>query len=227
MQRFDSPRSAAVDPMKVVQRSIPKDLPIKIKEIIPRVKEGGSFVKFSHDSDMKPKDIEETLRTFLKENPVKPIFNPWRRVRAFLVRGKPWVEDLYRFPSPKVRVEFLPTASGREAAELSQEQLYSLFRRYGKISDIVPQPADSKVLPKYATVTFALNRHSVMAKNCMHGFVLREDDGGGKSGTLLRIGYEQVMKAHWIRDWISSHPRVMFPLLAALAAAIAVAIFDP
>ena len=213
--------------MKVVQRSLPKDLPIKIKEIIPRVKEGGSFVKFSHDAQMAPRDIEGTLRTFLKDNPVKPIFNPWRRVRAFLVEGKPWVEDLYRFPSPKVKVEFLPATSGGETTELSQEQLYSIFRRYGKISEITPQPTDSKVLPKYANVKFALNRYSVMAKNCMHGFVLLEADGGGKSGTLLRINYEQVAKAHWIRDWLSSHPRVVIPLLAALAATIAVAIFDP
>ena len=216
-----------MDPIKVVKQSIPKDLPIEIKEIIPRVKEGGSFVKFSYEAHMRLEDIEGTLRKFLKENPIKPMFNPWRRVRGFLVQGKPWVEDLYRFPTQKVKVEFLPTGPGGEVAELSQEQLYSLFRRYGKISDIASQPADSKLLPKYATITFALNRHSVMAKNCMHGFVLREADGGGKSGTLLRIGYEQVAKAHWIRDWLSSHPRVVFPLLAALAAAIAVAIFDP
>ena len=144
-----------------------------------------------------------------------------------MVRGKPWVEDLNRFPSPKVKVQFLPTAPGNEVAELSQEQLYSLLRQYGKIHDIASQPPDSKIVPKYATITFGRTRHAIMAKNCMHGFILPEADGGGKSGTVLRIGYEQILKGHWIRDWLTSHPRIVLPLLIALATAVTVAVFDP
>ena len=216
-----------VDPIGIVRKAIPKDLPVRVTEIIPRIKEGGAFVKFSHDRNLDASEIEETLMKYLKENPIKPMFSPWRRVRAALVRGTPWIEDLYRFPSPKIKIEFLPSAPGGDAAELSQEQIFSLLRRYGKIADIASQPADSKIFPKFATITFRLPRYSVMARNCMHGFVLGEEAGGGKAGTLLRMSYEQIIKAHWFRDWATNHPRILIPLLAALAAAIGIAIFDP
>ena len=226
-EHLKRPSLAAYDPIETVKRAIPDDLSINVKEIIPRVKEGGSFVKFSYDPQLSLQDIESTVRKYLKEHPVKPAYNPWKRVRGFLVQGKPWIEDLYRFPSPRIKVEFLPTEPGGAAAELSQEQLYSLLRKYGKIVDIASQPADSKALPRYASVTFRLQRQAIMARNCMHGFVLPETEGGGKAGTLLRINYEKILKARWIRDWIASHPRVFFPILAAIVAAITVAIFDP
>ena len=227
LKRLNSTQLAKADPMNVVKRSLPKSLPIKVTEVIPRIKEGGAFVKFSHEEQITAKELEGTLMTFLKENPIKPIFNPWRRVRAFLVQGRPWVEDLARYPSPRIRVEFEPTEPGGSAVELTQEQLFALLRRYGKIADIVPQPTDSKALPKYATVTFKRARHAVMAKNCLHGFVLPAGGGGGTRGTMIKIGYEKIVKAHWIRDWLTSHPRVVIPIIAAILATIAVAIFDP
>jgi hypothetical protein len=124
-------------------------------------------------------------------------------------------------------VEFVPTSPGGEAAELSQEALYSLFRRYGKISEITSQPSDSKILPKFAYLDYSAMRNSVMARNCMHGFRVLEEAGGGKAGTELRLSYEQKMKAHIIRQWLSDHPRVVIPIVAALVATITVAIFDP
>jgi hypothetical protein len=96
-------------------------------------------------------------------------------------------EDLYRLPSTRVRVEFLATSPGGNAAELSQEQLYSFFRPYGKLMDIIPQSPDSKVLPRFSYVDFTAMRKAIMAKNCLHGFVVSEAEGGGKSGTLLRL----------------------------------------
>ena len=219
--------ASRLDPMGLLRSAIPKDLPIQTEEVIPRIKEGGAFVRFSHESTMGLKEVEQKLKAYLKEYPIYPLWNPWRRVRVGLVRGKPWVEDLYRFPSPRLRIEFLPTSPGGEAAELSQEQIFSLMRPYGKIADIAHMPADSKALPKYVTVTFRLPWYSIMAKNCMHGFVLSEEAGGGKAGTLLRIHYDQIFKAHYFRDWITNHPRIVIPILAAIAAAITVAIFDP
>ena len=213
--------------MGILRRAIPKDLPITVQEIIPRIKEGGAFVKFSREGTIDQKEIEIKLRAYLKEHPIYPLWNPWRRVRAALVQGKPWLEDLYRFPSPRIRIDFLPASSGGEAAELSQEQIFALMRRYGKIADIASMAADSKALPKFATVTFKLPWYSIMARNCMHGFIVSEEAGGGKAGTLLRIHYEQIIKGHHIRDWIANHPRIIIPLLAALAGAIAVAVFDP
>jgi hypothetical protein len=217
----------SIDPKIIIERALPEGLPLKVTEIINRVKEGGSYVKFAHDPELDVAEIEGTLQDFLKSNPVKLIYSPWRRVRARLVLGKPWIEDLNRFPSPKLKVEFTPTAPGREAAELSQETLYSLFRKYGKIADIVSQPPDSKILPKYSILYFRLTRQAIMANNCMHGFTLPETAGGGKTGTVLKLGYVPVIKAHWIRDWLASHPRIVIPIVAALIATMTVAIFDP
>lgn len=227
LNRYKHP-IAETDPVTLTERAIPETLPIKVLEILPRLKEGGAFVKFSHDpANIKTSELEKTLREFLKKNPIKPWFNPIRRVRAFLVQGKPWIEDLNRFPSSRLKVQFVPATPGQAAAELPQEPLYSLFRRYGKIIDITTQPADSKEVPRYAYLNFMKVRHAIMAKNCMHGYTVPPADGGGCAGTILKLGYEKRKKAHWIRDWLVGHPRIVIPAVAALFATITVAIFDP
>jgi RNA recognition motif-containing protein len=129
------------------------------------------------------KTSEALVSRYLRESPIKPWFSPFRRIRTNLVVGKPWLEDLYRFPSCRVKVEFVPTSPGGTAAELSQETLYSLFRRYGKIAEISSQASDSKVLPKFAYLDFARMRHAIMARNCMHGLRILEAEGGGAAGT--------------------------------------------
>lgn len=144
-----------------------------------------------------------------------------------MVRGRPWLEDLQRYPSRRLKVEFLPTKPGAEPAELPEETLYTLFRTYGKLGDIKPQPTGSKDLPKYAMLNYNNVRDAIMAKNCMHGFVLPEAEGGGKDGTVLKMVYEQRARAHFFRDWIMSHPRIVIPIMAALIASITVAVFDP
>lgn len=200
---------------------------MQVIEIMPRVKEGGAFVKFSHDGTVSKGELETTLKKYLKEQPIKPWFNPLRRVRAFLVQGRPWIEDLYRVPSSRLKVEFLGSSPEASAAELTQEAVFSFFRRYGKIADIRAQPSDSKVMPRYAMVDFTRIRYAVMAKNCMHGFKILPEAGGGQSGTILKISFEQKAKTHWFRDWLFNHPRIVIPAVAALVAAITVAIFDP
>ena len=227
LKRVNSPNLALADPMKIIQQALPKGLPIKVTEVMPRVKEGGAFVKFSHDDAVTLPEIEGTLRGYMQDSPIRPWFNPLRRVRAFLVRGKPWIEDLYRLPSSRIRVEFLPTTPEASPAELTQETLFSLFRRYGKLSEITPQPSDSKVVPRYAHVDYTRIRFATMAKNCMHGFTLVEELGGGKTGTVLKLSYESKVRANMIRDWIAAHPRIVLPILAALLAAVSVAVFDP
>jgi len=64
-------------------------------------------------------------------------------------------------------------------------------------------------------------------QNCMHGYTVDEEHGGGKLGTVLRLTYEQRQKTRWIWDWLSNHPRIVIPLLAALVAGITVTVFDP
>ena len=227
MKSLKSPEHAAADPQNIAERALPSSLPIHVTEILPRVVEGGAFVKFSHEPRNKLEDLEKTIKNYLKENPVKPWFNPFQRVRTSLVQGRPWVEDLHRVPSSRLKVEFVPTSPGQSAEELSQETLYSLFRKYGKLIDIKPQPTDSKDLPKFATLQFNQVRHAIIAKNCMHGFVLPASEGGGNTGTMLKLVYQQTRKAHWIWDWLSSHPRIVFPILLAFFGTITVAVFDP
>lgn len=213
--------------MSIIKRALPESLPLHVTEVMPRVREGGAFVKFTHDANVSTAELENTIKAYMTEQPINPWFNPFRRVRAFLVQGKPWIEDLYRVPSSRIKVEFLPTSPEASAAELTQETLFTLFRRYGKLIEITPQPSDSKVVPRYAFIDFTRVRFATMAKNCMHGFVLVEEAGGGKSGTVLKLSYERKMKAHWIREWITGHPRIVIPILVALLTAASVAVFDP
>jgi len=151
-------------------------------------------------------------------------------MRAKMVKGKPWVEDLMRLPASRLRVEFVsaePGVPASEAVEMSQEQLFQFFRPYGKLGDIVMQPPDSKVLPKFAYLDYTSIGKAIMARNCMHGYVVSEAEGGGKLGTVLRLKYEQKIKPRYIRDWIFGHPRIIIPIVAALIAALVAIIFDP
>ena len=227
LKRLQNPSIASADPTALAERAIPQSLPIQVKEILPRLREGGTFVKFSHSPQVQLSEIEKALSTYLKENPIEPWFNPFSRVRSFLVRGKPWVEDLNRFPSTRLKAKFVPASDGQQAAELSQEELFSLFRKYGKLADIVPQAVDSKELPRYAYLDFTSIQHAITAKNCMHGYTVATTEGGGSAGTLLKLAYERKVKVHWMRDWFMSHPRIVLPLVAAIVATITVAIFDP
>lgn len=102
--------------------------------------------------------------------------------------------------------------------------MYSFFRPFGKLSDIVAQASDSKVVPRYAYLDFAHYQKAIMAKNCMHGYTVSDQQGGGKLGTVLRLTYEKKQRAGWIKDWIFNHPRIAIPIFAALVASITVAI---
>jgi hypothetical protein len=225
---FISPGIATKDPAKLIeQASAKKGISIKPLETIPRLKEGGAYVKVSYDGATSTSEVEKVVQEYLREQRIRPWWSPFREMRANLVRGHPWVEDLFRLPTSRLRVEFIPPEPGADAVELSQEQLYAFFRRYGKLGDIQTQPPDSKVVPKYAYLDFATVPRATMAKNCMHGYLVTEAEGGGKKGTVLRLKYEQKIKAHWIRDWLVNHPRIVIPIVAALVATITVAVFDP
>ena len=187
--------------------------------------EGGAFVKFRHGHNEDAQSIADTIRQHVEWKAVRPWWKPWSTVKVSLVLGRPWLEDLFRMPSRRLRVEFLSPQPGKEAAELNQEQLYTFFRPFGKLVEITRQPSDSKVTPKYAHIDFATSHRSIMAKNCLHGFVVGEDEGGGSAGIILRITYEKQKNFGWIKDWMLSHPRIVIPLLAALVAGISIVVF--
>ncbi|CAI4211853.1 unnamed protein product [Parascedosporium putredinis] len=182
IRSFETTTMGLNDPVHTIKRAV-EDLPLKITEIVPRVKDGGAFVKFAYNEAVPLSEIETKLSKALEEKALKPWFNPFARVAAGIVRGIPWLEDLNRFPKTRLRVE-----------------------QYGRIAEITSQPTDSKVVPRFAYVDFMLVRDSIMARNCMHGFVI---------------------KPHSIWNWLTSHPRLVIPVLAAMLAALTVVIFDP
>lgn len=226
-----APAMSGTGPEQVIERAkAKKGLQITATEVLPRLREGGAFVKFTHDGTTSTSEIEKVLQQYLRDEPVKPWWAPFRRMRTKIVKGRPWVEDMMRMPAARLRVEFIsgePGGNPADAVELSQEEIFQFFRPYGKLSDIVMQPPDSKVLPKFAYIDFSTMGKAIMAKNCMHGYLVSQAEGGGVKGTILRLKYEQKIKPRWIRDWLFSHPRIVIPILAAIIAGITVAIFDP
>jgi hypothetical protein len=231
LDRLVSPAMYGTDPKTVIERAKAKrNLPIQDTEMLPRMREGGAFVKFTHDGSTSTSEIENILQQYLRDEPVKPWWSPWRRMRAKAVKGRPWVEDMMRLPAPRLRVEFVPGVPGApitDAVELSQEQLFQFFRPYGKLGDIVMQDSDSKVLPRFAYLDYSSLGKAIMARNCMHGYLVSEAEGGGKKGTILRLKYEQKIKPRYIRDWIINHPRIIIPIIAALIAGTVAIVFDP
>ncbi|GKZ83552.1 hypothetical protein CBS63078_9671 [Aspergillus niger] len=227
LKRINRPHLAASDPLHIIRRVFPQSLNVDIREVIPRFREGGAFVKYVRKDGVRDNDIVTAVQDHLEHNPIRPWFNPFQQVKVAHVHGRPWIEDLYRIPSQRLRVEFLPGSVDGAATELTTETLYSFFRRYGKLRDIERQPTDSKIAPRYAFVSFTRQKYAVMAKNCMHGFTIPEEEGGGKSGTRIKIKYERKIKFSVIKDWILNHPRIVIPAIAALIAAITVTIFDP
>ncbi|XHG06418.1 mitochondrial escape protein 2 [Aspergillus wentii] len=227
LKRIDRPHLAASDPLHIIERVLPQELNLDIKAVVPRFEEGGAFVKYSHKPGVTDSEIEDAINNYLEKSPIRPWFNPFQKIDVACVHGRPWIEDLYRIPSLRVRVEFLPSEADTSATELSTEALYSLLRRYGKLQEIERQASDSRTMPRYALVEFSRLKYAIMARNCMHGFIVSEKEGGGKSGTKLKIKYERKIKMSMIKDWILNHPRIVIPALAAIVAAITVTIFDP
>ncbi|KAK6341021.1 mitochondrial escape protein 2 [Orbilia brochopaga] len=201
---------------RILRYSLPKDFPVEIKQVIPRIKDGGAFVKFVHPPDMSPREVEQQMHDITRKSD-HPWYNPFGKMNCYLVEGQPWLEDLYRFPASRLKVEF-------NGPDVEAEELYSTFRRFGRLVDIIPQPKDSKELPRYAYLQFLKIRSAAAAKNCLHDVKVRNNEG---KLTHLRILYAPVIKGHAIRKWIIDHPRIVLPIVAAILAAIAVSVFDP
>jgi len=86
----------------------------------PRPKDGGAFLRFGYDNTKISLDeIQKQTRQYLKTQRERPWFNPIKIMDGFIVRGRPWIEDLHRYPSKRLKVEF-------EGPDLTQETLYSV-----------------------------------------------------------------------------------------------------
>ncbi|KAF9354019.1 mitochondrial escape protein 2 [Mortierella sp. AD094] len=188
----------------------------KVGGIEPRLKDGGMFVHFSyvHPSSYTTKEalkeIEGRCELYLQSHGHYMWFN-FQKVRAFLVKGTPFLEDMAsRYPNKRVRIEYSGT--------LGIEGLYTLFRKYGKVVDIIQLPP-VKDMPKQAIVQYQFMRSSTSAKNCLHGTEL--------NGVNISVTYERTLQGNVIWTWLSNHPRISVPLGGFLVAGVSFVIFDP
>lgn len=82
LKKINQPNFAASAPISIIHRALPDSLPLEITEVVPRAKEGGAFVKYTHkpgnaQSDV---DIEQAIQEHLEKNPITPWFNPFQGV---------------------------------------------------------------------------------------------------------------------------------------------------
>ncbi|KAF9921133.1 mitochondrial escape protein 2 [Linnemannia zychae] len=195
-----------------------KDMPFhfKIGGIEPRLKDGGMFVHFSYvhptsySTKEALKEIESRCEQHLMSHGHYMWFN-FQKVRAFLVKGQPFLEDMAsRYPNKKIRVEY--------SGDLGVEGLYTLFRKYGKIVDIFQVPP-VKDAPKQAIVQYSFMRAATSAKNCLHGAEV--------NGIQLSVTYERTLKGNVIWTWLTNHPRISVPLGGFAVAGVSLIVFDP
>lgn len=187
-------------------------------------------------------------------------FRRWfmlRQTKVFPVLGNPWLEDLNRFPSRRLHIDFTEGPQN-----LSQQAIYAVFRQYGKISDIVskdpqgmcihsagerseknPSATDSMdtntgesdttgahfLTPGSASVRFQSLDGAVAARNCLDGYWLDEIHHihGREKGIRLSILYEHATRRKWIMDTLASHPKISIPLLIVILTLTVVAVFEP
>jgi hypothetical protein len=58
LKRFEGASFGFLDPLGLVKRAIPESVPIKVTEIIPRLREGGAYVKFTYPANTSAAEIE-------------------------------------------------------------------------------------------------------------------------------------------------------------------------
>lgn len=174
---------------------------VVVQSIESRLREGGAFVTVSDHDSLSTKSLRHQL---IDNGSLRKI--TMLNTNVFPVLGSPFNEDMDRYPSAQLKVEF-------QGLDISQEELYNIFRPYGRIMEIESTKGGSHV-------TYQSTSASTAARSCVHGFVT-------DSGTKLNLMYQPRASKHFYQDWIVSHPRIVAPLLVFLLGAVSYAIFDP
>lgn len=195
-------------------------------------KDGGVFVNFGFTPppNVNPKEaIKEIEAKLRKDINSKGGIDAWHglgKADFHRVKGRPWNEDLSIFPTNILKIEF-------EGPDVHQELLYDIIRPYGRVTSMTkPTPVPAGTL-RSVTVTFSRIRPAILAKNCLYGVGVADTTlssagtANAPTKTRLVFTYERPLKAHWIRDWISSHPRIVLPIVAFLLGGLTYTIFDP
>lgn len=181
---------------------------LEITKLVPIKRDGGAFVKFKVPPGLTVSELNAKIQKNTIRESKHGILNWLTQSASFPVKGVPWIEDLRRYPNKTIKVKFTGPA-------LSEEQLYSLFRRYGTIIDIKPATEEDKK----ATVIYRSFRGAICAKNCITGMEV--------DGCTLHVQYEKYDSKNKMLDWFVNHTRITIPLVLALLATLAVVIFDP
>ncbi|KAJ6500400.1 RNA12 protein-domain-containing protein [Mycena sanguinolenta] len=185
-------------------------------------KDGGAFVAFEFSSTGDPENALETIKAEITEEAKKhgglPSWLDGVGAHFWLVEGRPWPEDMRRFPSTYMNVTF-------EGPDIREERLYEILRPYGTIHDIqAPTPVPAGSL-RSAGVVFDRLRSATIARNTIHGLEVWAP--GASSPTRLHVTYTFPLNAHKIRDWLTSHPRIVLPIVLFLLGSLTYTIFDP
>lgn len=195
----------------------------KVTQVIPRIKDRGVLVEFTFKSEAKGNtdnsavalaDILKMIRSHLNTGDSvtdAPKFFTYDRIRAFLVKGQPFLEDISsNLASSKVKIEIW-------GGELnSVEPLFEQLRPFGRIFDLTLFK-DAKV--PYAVATFRSAWSASSAKICLHDAVLKN--------STLKFSYEPRLKTNALLKFISDHPRIFVPLGATGLLALSYTVFDP
>ncbi|KAG9318163.1 RNA12 protein-domain-containing protein [Chiua virens] len=190
----------------------------QVLSLQPYQKDGGVFVKFAYRADDKEsalKDIEDQLRAEADEHAM-PSWAGLGWGNVWLVKGHPWLEDMDRYPSPILKVCF-------DGPDIQEEALYEIFRPYGRIKDLVPPKPVPTGTSRFADVSFVRVRSAAIVRNTIHGY---QFPNSGQP-TRLQILYQRPLQAHAIRTWLTSHPRIVLPILFFLLGTLTYTIFDP
>lgn len=65
--QFNHKALKAYEPITLLKRAIPESIPVKVTEILPRTKDGGAFVRFSHPDKITLREVEGRLSQKVRE----------------------------------------------------------------------------------------------------------------------------------------------------------------
>ncbi|KAJ7057027.1 RNA12 protein-domain-containing protein [Mycena amicta] len=179
-----------------------------IVDMKPYSKDGGVFVTFEYsasDPEAALKNIEKELKNEASQHGGLP---SWGRSgsHAWLVKGSPWIEDMWRYSSQFLNVYF-------EGPDVSEERVYNLLRPYGHIVNMLQPTSFPPGTRRFITVLYRDGRFASRARNALHGIELQNVDS---PPTKLHILYTSHFSQHErprIVDWLTNHPRISLPLL--------------
>lgn len=153
-----------------------------------------------------------------------------KEINAFTVKGTSFVEDItHVYPSSLIRVElYNPTKN----MDLTTEDLFKQFRKYGRIVDIrIDYPGPNKRPTGF--ITFQYIEDAVAAKCCLHGSRYpipedyNEDTKYDQEAPHILISYEMFEPINALKNFFLKHPRIAIVVMAALGTLITFFLFDP